>query len=137
MGGTLHPMRVILVILLALLLFPANAEAGWRRERATAIAQIVWNHPCNDQVKLAWVPLGGTYLGWNDAPCSIKMATEFHTDWPSFCTAIIHEYGHVAGVWHNTNIRSVMYERPLPDERCAANGRPYLEKHSYLLPRPR
>jgi hypothetical protein len=126
-------MRLIALALLLVLVPLSDASAGWRRERATAIAQIVWDHPCDDQVELRWQPIDGIHAAWFSGPCQITFATEFRQDWPGFCTTMIHEYGHVAGVWHNSNPRSVMYERPLPNWRCANNGRNYLHRHGKLL----
>jgi hypothetical protein len=109
--------------------FPATANAGWKRDRATAIAQIVWDHPCDDQVQLRWIHFDDIHPAWFSGPCQITYNTAFRQDWLGFCTATLHEYGHVAGVQHNLNPRSIMYERPVLNWRCANNGRDYLLSH--------
>jgi hypothetical protein len=134
-----------LLLLLLVMGLPSEAHAGWKRERAVAIAEIVWNHPCDGEVELRWIHFDDIHPGWYSGPCQITYNTAFRQDWWGFCTTTLHEYGHVAGVGHTTNQRSIMYERPPFDKRCANNGRDYLLKHGakilreapYILPPPR
>lgn len=98
-----------------LLAVPSSASAGWKIDRATAIAAQVWKSPCGGQVTLRWAePPAG--LEWNGAwaypeACVIEFNLRVHLDWPRFCHIMIHEYGHLAGAGHSTNPRSVMADQ--------------------------
>lgn len=129
------------------------AKAGWRIERATAIAEKVWHHPCVDEMHIGWTPPAGTTeaTAWSfEAPdCEIWFRNDEKLSWPEFCTYVLHEAGHLAHYrdpshqpepWHSSNPRSIMYavhgfDRVLKsgrlkvvggDPRCAARGRPFL-----------
>lgn len=116
-------MRCLLIALLALLTAATPAQAGWKIDRATAIARVVWHHPCEDHVTLKW---GGADMDGGDAlaeadpaQCTIWLVdySRYAMDWPVFCTTVIHEYGHLAGYrdplntgdpYHSHNADSVM-----------------------------
>lgn len=147
--------RALAVTLLAFALGAVPAQAGWRVQRAQAIAAQVWHHPCEDHVTLSWgvTPDGVVAQAFVDR-CEVLFSTEA-TPWVSFCTTMIHEYGHLAGYRDPTNIadplhssdpHSVMAQntvemhetvlrpgrKPLYiyrgiDRRCADNGRTYLD----------
>lgn len=144
--------RIVLIALLALVALPSTASAGWKRDRAVAIARIVWNDPCDGNVELRWAPLDGVHSGMISRRCAadangvrsaqITLATEFvygpaPEQFAYFCTAVLHEYGHAAGVEHNDNPDSIMNAQPKLDPRCADRGRPYLEAHGILVARKR
>lgn len=102
-------MRLIPVLILVLTasLGAESAHAGWRIDRATAIAGVVWGPaPCGD-VSLRWGPLPPEV----DAVAHIEAcAVEFNTTrsartWPEFCTTMIHEWGHLAGYRHPEGLR--------------------------------
>lgn len=146
-------MKRALLILLLVLSFPSGAQAGWRVDRATAIARTVWNNPCGGSVKMEWADLSALWHAYGYAQgCTITISTEYKFDWMMFCNTVIHEYGHVAGMNHNANPYSIMYEHsnwdapgqsvggitidgvfypariPGGDPRCWDRGRRYLER---------
>lgn len=139
--------RILFIALLLLVALPSTASAGWKRDRAVAIANIVWHSPCDGNVELLWAPIDGVHAGMISRRCAadangvrwaqITLATEFAygsspENFPSFCTAVLHEYGHAAGVEHNDNPESIMNAQPKIDDRCADRGRPFLEAHGAL-----
>lgn len=160
-------MRTLGLAVLLLLIAAAPARAGWKMQRAQAIAATVWNHPCADQVDVLWARLGGGEDAAGDqVNCDVWLRANEPDlrEWPYFCTVMIHEYGHVAGFRdplntadpsHSHSASSVMFggvklDRHTvhivggptttvwvgADRRCADNGRPYLERHGLLAPRP-
>lgn len=140
---------------LILAFLPAVAHAGWKIDRATAIAQTVW-HPACGQLRLAYgdPAAAGTQPeagGWAWAGnCAIGVNAERHYSFEELCSVVLHEAGHVAGAGHSHNPASVMYAEPLVikttarigqrtitrwtgvDRRCLDRGRPYLERHGLL-----
>lgn len=115
--------------------FTAPAEAGWKLDRATRIATLVWANghrvPCVENMQVRWadpLPTTGniTRLGWINADpatgqpteCVIYFDRTLPLPWLDFCTTLIHEAGHLAGFrdptntadpFHSSNPRSVMY----------------------------
>lgn len=138
-------MRILLVTLAVLVAASAPAHAGWKIDRATAIAEIVWQDPCEGRVTLVWQDLGDVFAA-DGLDCLVRINNAGSGwGWPVFCTLMIHEYGHLAGYRdpanptdpvHARNPRSVMHT-PMTtiDPRCFFNGRPYLERHGVLSPR--
>lgn len=127
-------MKPLLIALLLLVALPTPAQAGWKHDRAVAIARIVWEDPCDGNVELRWAPLRNTYNGWHSAPCQISISTDVtYRTFQDFCSVVLFQYGFVAGVWLNDNPRSIMYYGGYKhDERCAKRGRPFLEAHGAL-----
>jgi hypothetical protein len=76
------------------LLAAAPAHAGWRIDRATAIANVVWHDPCSGQVALIWKPTDQDAADVEH--CAVWLDSREPLEWPEFCTIIIHEYGHLA-----------------------------------------
>lgn len=131
-----------------LALLAASAQAGWRIDRALAVAGVVWNHPCGDQIEVRWARLpddigGQVTLG----DCALTVNTIYPWSWQGFCRTVIHEVGHIAGMPHSTDPRSVMWGEQWAsmdavlingewvsqrDRRCRDRGRPYLERHGLL-----
>jgi hypothetical protein len=118
----------------------APAQAGWRMDRAQAIAGVVWNDPCGGRVQLVWerLPEGITAQTRGSRPCTILFDRTEPLDWMSFCSYVIHEYGHLAGYLdlrnpdgfeHSSNPDSIMAEFFDNDRRCRQRGRPYLERN--------
>jgi hypothetical protein len=145
--GSVPKLAVVLFAALALVL-PASAEAGWRIDRATAIAGIVWQHPCQDAIAIRVTQENEIAWTTDDTPCVVFLGRHARTAWEPFCHTILHEVGHLAGMGHSRNPRSVMWPF-LPadqlvtrhgtvwvgvDKRCRERGRPYLEKHGVLSP---
>jgi hypothetical protein len=124
---------------LALFVFcPANAH-GWEIDRARAVAEVVWNHPCGRTVPVTFqtapiFPGLGTARGAALKPaCEIVLRSDM-TEWNLLCPLVLHEMGHLAGMKHSDNLRSVMHDPPMYDERCDKRGRPYLQAHGVLRP---
>lgn len=92
--------------------WPAGADAGWRVDRATAIAERVWGVcPGTLQIRFetpddAW----GDAHGWAwQGDCTVRINSWMGaTYWEPFCTTVLHETGHVAGLGHSDNPKSVM-----------------------------
>lgn len=159
MFGAVKIVAVPLVAMLVLLVStPANA--GWKIDRATAIAATVWVNPCPGGVEFRWTPLPDGVAAADAANCRLWIGTrQGKIEWPAWCTTIIHEYGHLAGFRdpsnqadpdHSHDPRSVMFAYAHPvkgsgvvngrrvvtwsgvDPRCRDRGRPYLERHGLL-----
>lgn len=124
------------------LAFPASAHAGWRLDRSIAVAEKVWHAPCGGQVTVLWAPLPETVgaVAAREA-CTVTLTTAYRLPFAALCSVMIHEVGHLAGVQHSLNPRSVMYEwrdfnygflrgrlvRVMgADRRCFDRGREYL-----------
>jgi hypothetical protein len=117
-------------LVLLLCLWPATAH-GWELERARAVAEVAWNHPCDGQVPVSFrtAPL---FAGSGNArgvallfPCEIRIRADI-TEWNLLCPLMLHEMGHLAGAEHSDDLGSVMHDPPLYDERCNDHGRTYL-----------
>lgn len=142
---TTKPIAVAIAIWCGLWLLVAlygaqAARAGWKIDRATAIAAKVWQNPCPAGTAVQWSPLPDDIGSWSSVNasqvaawvttgegCVVHMRADQPNDWPWFCTIMIHEVGHLAGQHHVDNPNSVMSPTPRIDRRCADRGRPYLE----------
>jgi hypothetical protein len=115
-------MTVAIVALVAAMLNVSTAHAGWKIDRAKAIAAKAWNDPCDGNVVLRWADQPhGVHWGvmWTRGyDCEIGISNTRPLAWEEFCTTLLHEYGHLAGFrdplnvgeeWHSRNPRSVMY----------------------------
>jgi hypothetical protein len=111
-------MRVLAIAVGVITVAATPADAGWRIDRATAIAAKVWRDPCPNKVQIRWVAIPATGIGAEDVAdaaadrftCTIWLRSTHRWDWEPLCSALIHEYGHLAGMPHSLNPRSVMYE---------------------------
>jgi hypothetical protein len=134
-------MRLLALVLVALGLSAAPAQAGSRLDRAQRIAATVWNNPCDGQVRVVWEdkPGGAANVAYAK-DCMVSFDAHTRLSWGAFCTFMIHEYGHLANYrdplnikdpTHSHNPRSVMYRKPViitdghhpwelarPDRRC-------------------
>jgi hypothetical protein len=96
-----------------LLYFAESAHAGAKIDRALAIAQAVW-HPACGQLSVAYgdpadvgAPDGAFEWAWKD-DCVIGVTNKAHLEFEQLCQVILHGGGHVAGLGHSDNQRSVM-----------------------------
>ena len=153
-------MRLIGLTLALLLVLAAPARAGWKIDRALAVAQIVW-HPACGQLRVSFERPPADVAeaaGWAwSGDCTIRVNSQgSHRAFEPFCQTVLHEAGHVAGMGHSSNPRSVMYPYrrldvghtvlhgrrvtvwPGVDSRCRDRGRPFLGAHgaTSLLKRP-
>jgi hypothetical protein len=133
-----------LVVMLGLLAVPVGASAADRTTIAKAIAVARWGNVCAGQAigvsrGLTDGAMARSYYSFNGLlpddgskyrNCSIKFRNGTIA-WPEFCTAIVHEYGHLAGwrpapgtafpgdPFHSGNPNSVMYPNyVLPWPKC-------------------
>lgn len=105
-------MRALLIALALVVTAPASAVAdaplAWQ-QRAIETAERVWGpQPCGP-LRIEWSApeqFGGTELwgGWAYAgECVIyEPADRIWLGYPDFCTAVLHEAGHVAGRAHSS-----------------------------------
>lgn len=115
--------RMLLFVFASFLLVTAQAQAGWKVDRAVQIANIVWNYPCSGHVRLQWEappanqPTLQNANAW-EQNCVVTYNVLRPTTWGEFCTDTIHEFGHAANFrdptnkadpLHSANPRSVMY----------------------------
>jgi hypothetical protein len=148
-------MRSLILAVLVMLTSPNAAQAGWRIDRSVAIAQAVWKPSCGTLSLRYGVPedagaaAGASGWAWN-GDCKIGVNAGNHYEFEELCTIVVHEGGHVAGLGHSPNRRSVMYAEPLVlkttaringreitrwdgvDRRCLQRGRPFLERAGLL-----
>jgi hypothetical protein len=115
---------LLLSVCLSAALAP-SAQAGWRIDRATAIAEIVWGDPCSERVTLAWAPIANTAQALD---CTVTFQSTGRRTWLEFCSDVLHEYGHLAGAKH-TDHGIMQPGDAYEDPRCRKRGRPYLERH--------
>ena len=146
--------RALLTATIGLLLTPAIANAGWKTTRATAIATHVWG-VCQNTLRIHFTPADPAWAdsyGWAwTGNCNVYIDTTIGARyWEPFCTTVIHETGHVAGLGHSDNPRSVMRANSTfveiagtakgkftsrwygVDPRCRDRGRPYMEANELL-----
>jgi hypothetical protein len=101
-------MRRLLAIAI-LLCLPASADAGVKIDRAKAIASSYWGNPCPSGVSFYWTD----WRKVSDEPisawarperCAIHFNRERKMAFPTFCTIVLHEYGHLAGYRNEANV---------------------------------
>jgi hypothetical protein len=153
---------LVVVLIAGLAVTTSPAAAGWRINRAVAIANVVWGNPCPWRIKwdpplrnhpeaLSWASMQGGCRYQGFGVVHLNASEPIHT-FDVFCTRVLHEVGHLADAVHSPNPRSVMY--PIDqtsegrlfsrdgrhfhwignggDPRCRDHGRPYLEAHGLL-----
>lgn len=112
--------RALLIATAVALIAPTSADALPGEKLANAAYP---NHCAPVQVVQAEIdPVG---FAWAASPllghssCTIYLSDEFAAaDFASQCTAVIHEYGHLAGLWHSDDPASIMYPRPRIVPEC-------------------
>lgn len=95
-------------------------------DASTRLAERVWHHPCNGRVDVIIQDLGPKYDGWAEFNHTTRPYTDCRAvidvkPWwssPHLCTVVLHEYGHLAGLDHSPNPRSVMHPYSPTDPRC-------------------
>lgn len=126
--------RRLAALVVAVLVVSLSSAHAWRVERAQSIAEVVWHNPCNGTARLVQsVDIDG-YAEADIDRCVVYVLRG--APWLDFCTAVLHEYGHLAGFrdptnWdpmHSGNPRSVMFVMPRSDARCYERGRRFLER---------
>lgn len=141
--------RALMVIfMIAVFAGDARADDSWKPARGLAVSYKIFpNSPCVDKTQMrfsvplpdrategsAWVYPGNCVIYFHDALRDLP--------WSMFCKLTIHEQGHLAGLGHSDNPRSVMYPflmfafsvdgpRMLAvdgsDRRCYDRGRAYV-----------
>lgn len=122
---------------------PAPVAAGWRIDRAAAIAAIVWRPACPLRIEWTDAAVAVGHIAQADEPsCTVLLPRQRRLSWGRFCTAVLHETGHLAGYRDPTNLEdphhssrpgSVMYRLDQGantfDDRCDDRGRTYLRRH--------
>jgi len=144
---------VVAITLVCLSAAPGAAvAAGWKTERATLIARIVWHDPCVDRMQIQWgaVPPGAdgaSAWAWTDR-CIVVLNDQQPQAWEPFCSLVLHEAGHLAGMGHTdhgimepfsvfVHDVSIVNGRRAEfwdgtDPRCRGQGIPYLQAHRKL-----
>lgn len=103
---------------------PQDADDTRAVNRALAAQQTarhVWRQPCDGRTRVILTDgLPNGFLGLADrASCRVWVARWVGDDRELTCHVVMHELGHVAGVEHSANPRSVMYPRfDRIDRRC-------------------
>jgi hypothetical protein len=112
----------IAAVVVSLLILPATTLAGWKLDRATAIARIAWHHPCVDRMRVVWRDRDDfpdpTWAGRAGPDCTaIINRSRGRLRFEEFCNLVLHEAGHLAGFrdptnvddpFHSSNLNSVM-----------------------------
>lgn len=115
---------IILIALAATLIIPAAASADTpdraMRDSAREIADTYWSERtdseyCSSGVSFSFHRMRNRVLGYvwqvdNDAQrCVIHINTDVRWTWAKFCSTAVHEWGHIVGRHHSSDINSIMY----------------------------
>jgi hypothetical protein len=107
--------------------YPQGSPAA---KAAQAIAVKHWHQdPCGGDVSIGWSPMAwDTYANstwsvtsggrWID--CRVEFNSRVTFSWSRYCTIMVHEYGHLIGLDHSSNPKSIMFARPRVFRGCAA-----------------
>lgn len=115
------------LLLLAVLRAPTLQGAALNSPRipyALRLAQQYWadrghGSACGGhvEVRIVWLGRKGESAEadqWTGVCAIVYDVNEVNADWPNFCAVTIHEYGHLVGLDHSPNPRSVMHPNILP-----------------------
>lgn len=128
--------RIALLTALLVLVAAPAAQAGWKIERATAIARVVWHNPCVDRMTIRWIDF--TQLAdkrtreakafATPEDCTAYLNSAETATWGDLCYELMHEAGHLAGYRdpvgieplnggpmdydHSSDPKSIMYPMP-------------------------
>lgn len=119
----------LVAVVLLLIAAPATARQFDRTKEAVKVANRVWNFPCQGKVltKLGSfkesTAYGFAYFEAGYTNCVVILNEIYfkkgQSSYEVFCTVILHEYGHLAGVKHSSNMKSIMYPTYRGvDKRC-------------------
>jgi len=109
---------VALVVVLVLAV-PARANFGGGGQLAKRIATERFPNHCGPY-RIDYRPLPHGYLGYvPGGECRIFLSPRFRSfPFTTRCTILTHEFGHLAGLGHSDNPRSVMYPQPALYQPC-------------------
>ena len=101
---------------------------------AQQIAVSYWNaNPCGGNVEVLWTVQepninarsfwANPYSSYDHPHLNVKCRVEFNTimtwEWEKFCSVFVHEYGHLTGRPHSsemsTDVMSAIYQGPIPE----------------------
>lgn len=109
---------------LSVLLPAVSAQAlTYREQRALQVAQAKWKRlPCGGLVVMERRALDRFATARAVGPCTIAFdrARLSSLPWALFCTTVVHEIGHLLGIGHSIDRRSVMHRSPTIYWRCAS-----------------
>jgi hypothetical protein len=114
--------RRTVAVIAVLAILPTHAEAhfGKGRELARQIAAEKFPGACDAPIG-GHVPMSG--LAWATPRCRIVLADGWHRHgFPARCSALVHEYGHLAGFSHSENPASVMFAELTIFSPCERNA---------------
>ena len=102
-------LTVAAIGMLAILATPAQAHFGKGEELAREIAAEKFPEACDPTFTEKHIPMKGLAYTARRG-CRIRLAEGWHHyGFRSRCSALVHEYGHLAGYRHSDNPASVMF----------------------------
>lgn len=105
--------RVLVWLVAVFALVAAPAQAAKRpsaMQNARAVANTIWKSPCEGRWTVRYDE-DMSFVGWSDrAACQVVLAPWLKQDREALCHVVAHEVGHLAGVEHNDNPRSIMFD---------------------------
>ena len=118
---------------------PAIPVSPQALQVAEAFAQLHWGAaPCAGAIAISWMTLpagtnatstwtnpAGQYADpSSNADCAIAFNDSTNWDWPKLCSVVTHEFGHLLGHPHSSDLADVMYPYYLAPIAGCAQKRP-------------